>query len=278
MNTRLIMVEGIPGSGKSTIAQEIAKYYRNKNVSVNLYNEGQAHPADLAWSACVPLDSLDRLLLKYHNIESDIRENMHVEGDYAIIAYMQVKTTDKGFYKELENYEIYDNRVTSDVFNNLLYNRWRIFGKLAAEKDVLNIFECTFLQNNVNELMNFKLSNKVAIQNHLNILLSGVEMLSPVLVYLSQPNVRETIERVAKERIFTDGRWVDMIIAYSENTPYGQLHNRKGFDGAIQTFEERKQIELDIIKSLPIQSIVIENSNYNWEKVWQDVETFLSSL
>src|SRR5659263_135706 len=111
LRTKLIMVEGIPGSGKSTFAHKIADYYRNKDILVNLFNEGQAHPADLAWCACVPLGSLDNLLLKYSGLEGEIRKNMHIEGDYAIIAYTQVKTDNRGFYKELENYEIYDNRV-----------------------------------------------------------------------------------------------------------------------------------------------------------------------
>ena len=62
MNTKLIMVEGIPGSGKSTIAQKIADYYKSKSLAINPFNEGQAHPADLAWSACVPLGSLNDIL------------------------------------------------------------------------------------------------------------------------------------------------------------------------------------------------------------------------
>lgn len=37
METKLIMVEGIPGSGKSTFAQKIAEFFKNKNVLVNLF-------------------------------------------------------------------------------------------------------------------------------------------------------------------------------------------------------------------------------------------------
>lgn len=116
MKTKLVMVEGIPGSGKSTFAQKIADYYRNKSIVVNLFNEGQAHPADLAWLACIPLDTIDTLLFKYKELENDITKNMHISDGYAIIAYTQVKTDNRGFYKELESYEIYDNRVSFDIF------------------------------------------------------------------------------------------------------------------------------------------------------------------
>ncbi len=278
MKTKLIMVEGIPGSGKSTFAKKIAGYYRNKGMAVDIFNEGQAHPADLAWSACVPLASLDHLLLKYSELEAEIRKNMRIDGGYAMIAYTQVKTENRAFYKELENYEIYDNRVAFDVFCNLHYSRWEAFGKQAAEKDMLNIFECAFFQNHINELQNYQLAGKADMQRHLNKLLSSVLPLSPVLIYLSQPNIRETIERIAKERVSDHGKWIDMAVAYVENTPYGKLHNLKGFDGFLRCMEDRKQTEADIIKSLPINTIIIENDDYNWEGVWNKLEAHLVTL
>ena len=69
-----------------------------------------------------------------------------------------------------------------------------------------------------------------------------------------------------------------MIISYLENTPYGRHYKQKGLEGAIQSFQDRKHIELDVIKTLPIKTIIIENNNYDWEKVWQDVEYFLRML
>jgi len=272
------MVEGIPGSGKSTFAGKIANYYRNKGIVVNLFNEGQAHSADLAWSACVPLGSLDTILSKYSELESEIRKNMDIEGDYAIIAYTQVKTDNRIFYKELENYEIYDNRVAFDVFCNLLQSRWESFGRQAVEKDVLYIFECAFFKNHINELQNYQLANKTDIESHLNKLLLFVLNLSPHLIYLSQPNVRETIERVAKTRISDHGNWIDMAISYVENTPYGKINDLKGFDGLIRCIEDRKQIELDVLRTLPIKSIIVENNDYDWENAWNKLEAELHKL
>ena len=276
--TKLIIVEGIPGSGKSTIAQKIAEYYRDKDVVVNLFNEGQLHPADMAWSAYVPLCHLDNLLIKYITLEDEIKKNMHVEGDYAIIAYTQIKTNNVEFYKELENYEVYDKRVTLDEFCNLHYRRWEEFGIHAAEKDSINIFECAFFQNHINELQNFHLTNKVYIESHLNRLISSVLNLSPVLIYLSQPNIRETIERIAKERASQNGNWIDMAVSYVENSPYGKVNNLKGFDGLIRCIEDRKQIELDVLRKLPVRNIVINNLDFQWDIVWQEIEAYLHTI
>ncbi len=278
MKAKLIMVEGIPGSGKSTFAQKIADYYRNKGIKVDIFNEGQAHPADLAWSACVPLDLLDKLLLKYSGLESKIRKNMHINGDYAIIAYTQVETDDRSFYEEFEDYEVYDNRVAFETFCNLHYGRWEAFGKHADGKDTLNIFECAFFQNHVNELQNYQLANKTDIENHLNKLLYSVLNLSPVIIYLSQPDIRETIERVAKERVSEHSNWIDRVVEYVENTPYGKIKKLKGFDGVIRCMEDRKQIELEILKKLPINTVIIENDDYDWDGVWNKLEAYLCTI
>jgi hypothetical protein len=116
------------------------------------------------------------------------------------------------------------------------------------------------------------------IKKHISALIQTVLELSPSLIYLSQPNVRETIERVAKQRVFENGNWIDGIINYSENTHYGKLHNVKGFDGAVQAFEERKRIELEIIESLPIKAVVLDNPNYDWEALWEKAASFLRTV
>ena len=272
------MIEGIPGSGKSTYAKRLADFYTDKGIKVHLYNEGGFHPADLAWNACIPIDSLDSVLAKYSSFRNEINKKIRIEDDYAVIPYQEIITDNAEFRKDMEAYEVYDNRVPFSVFRDLHFKRWSLFGKQAKERDELNVFECAFLQNHVNELMSFQLADIEMMKKHFGNLIDTVYDLSPVLIYLTQPNIRETIERVSKERIFPDGRWIDMVIQYGESTPYGKLHNRKGFEGAILGFEERKQVEIEIIKSLPITTLVLDNPGYNWEALWQKITSFLSTL
>ena len=140
----------------------------------------------------------------------------------------------------------------------------------------MSVFECVLLQNHVSELMLFHFADIETIKTHINTLIQTIAELSPILIYLSQSNIRETIERAAKQRVFENGSWIDGVINYSENTPYGKLHGIKGFDGAIRIFEERKRIELEIIKSLKIKTIILENPDYDWETLWKDIKSFLS--
>ena len=85
MHSKLILVEGIPGSGKSTFAQKIADCYSTRGQKTNLYTEGDYHPADLAWNARLPLEELDNILAPYSAFRADIDKNTHIEdGSYPI--------------------------------------------------------------------------------------------------------------------------------------------------------------------------------------------------
>lgn len=49
MNSRLILVEGIPGAGKTTTARKIKEKLIDEGKEAILYEEGMSHPADMAW-------------------------------------------------------------------------------------------------------------------------------------------------------------------------------------------------------------------------------------
>jgi len=279
MNTKLILVEGIPGSGKTTYARKIAEWFKSRGVPTNLFLEGQPHPADLGWSACVPVANYRELLQRYSSLQAEIEKQTTFENDNAIVAYTQVKTENKEFYSELEAFEVYNARVPDDMFTRLHYDRWSSFGKSAEQRDELNIFECAFLQNHVNELLFWRQANEHTTIQHLNRLIDCVKQLSPVLIYLSQPNIRETIERIANERASAEyGNWIDLCIAYCESTPYGKSHNIKGFDDAIEIFTIRKQLEMRVISQLTIPHIIIENEDYDWDDVWNKIESYLTNV
>jgi hypothetical protein len=277
MTTKLILIEGIPGSGKTTIASRIAERYRRLGLSVNLYLEGQAHPADLGWIACVPIEKYYTLLEKYASLSGEIKSQTSFKSGYAMIAYTQISTDTKDFHKELEAFEVYDGRASDEMFFRLHYDRWRAFGEQAAKEDALNIFECAFMQNHINELLLWRSADEDNAAAHHNSLIDKVKDLSPILIYLSQPDIKETISRIAGERVSPEGSWIDRVIAYCENSFFGKRNNIKGFDGVMEFFTIRKELEMKILGRLSIPYAVIENPDYDWDDVWAKLEMFLDS-
>lgn len=274
MKNRLILVEGIPGSGKTTISKKIKNYLVNKGLDVVLYNEGDVHPADMAWNALLNKEEFDNIINENRGHEQVIKENSIFEDDYVILAYTKL-----GFRRKqnklmdfLEEHEIYDGRVSADVFKQIHLKRWRKFGEIMKEnKERIVIFECSFLQNHVNELLAMHDKDLNYINEYLNELIETVTELNPKLIYLNQLSIKETINRVAKERISHNKEmypdWVDMCIEYFENSSYGKRNNINGFDGVIKYFEKRQEIELDVIKSLSLDKLIIYNKNYDYQNI-----------
>ncbi|MDR3593598.1 thymidylate kinase [Clostridium sp.] len=274
MKNRLILVEGIPGSGKTTISKKIKNYLVNKGLDVVLYNEGDVHPADMAWNALLNKEEFDNIINENRGHEQVIKENSIFEDDYVILAYTKL-----GFRRKqnklmdfLEEHEIYDGRVSADVFKQIHLKRWRKFGEIMKEnKERIVIFECSFLQNHVNELLAMHDKDLNYIKEYLNELIETVTELNPKLIYLNQLSIKETINRVAKERISHNKEmypdWVDMCIEYFENSSYGKRNNINGFDGVIKYFEKRQEIELDVIKSLSLDKLIIYNKNYDYQNI-----------
>jgi len=102
--------------------------------------------------------------------------------------------------------------------------------------------------------------------------------LSPVLIYLSQPDVEKTILRIAEQRVSPEGdRWIDRVIQYSETSPFSKRNHIKGLDGALAGFAIRKQLEMRIISQLTIPYAVVENEDDDWDAVWAQIERFLQA-
>ena len=62
-----------------------------------------------------------------------------------------------------------------------------------------------------------------------------------------------------------------MVIEYFENSNYGKHNNINGFDGLVRYFEKRQEIELEVIKSLSIDNLIIHNHNYDYEDISNNI-------
>ncbi len=107
----------------------------------------------------------------------------------------------------------------------------------------------------------------------------SVKELSPVIIYLSQPDVRETIRRIAEERVSDYGKdWLTLCIEYCENSSFGKQNFIVGLDGALEMFRVRKQVEMEALARLSAPHVVIDNPSYDWDGVWADIVACLQGL
>ena len=288
IDTKLIMVEGIPGSGKSTTAFEIKKYFDSINIPARLYLESDCcNPSDYAWISVIDGDDYARLIKDYPEYDQVLKEYTEKDEGYILVLYQKMRTESgvqlpDGIMSFLNSHEPYDGRVPLDKFQELHLNRYLRFSGKAAKMEGINIFESSFLQNQVNELLIFHDISRDLIVQYLCRLAQNLKALKPVLIYLSQPDVSMTLRRAADERRSRDKSlspdWIDYVINYISGSLFGRKNNLQGFEGAAEYFRRRKEVEMEAIRRVDMKTIIIENGDYDAERGISKVIEAISDL
>lgn len=190
---RLILVEGIPGSGKTTISNKINEYLIEKGEKAVLYNEGELHPADMAWNSLLTLDEYKEVIESNKENEEVIKNNTIFEDEYAIVAYTKLGFGPKEnkMMEIFENHEVYGGRGCLDLFKEIHLKRWKKFNEdMKSQKEQITIFECAFLQNHIGEILaDHNVKDEEYIKDYFRELIDKVKDLNPKLIYLNQDSL-----------------------------------------------------------------------------------------
>ncbi len=139
-------VEGLQGSGKSTLVSKLQELH----PELKAVREGEYSPVELAWCAYLDEEKYPKILEKYPSLRKEIEEKTYSEGDKRIVTYTKIRSEDRAFYQDLEQYEIYNNRVAFDEFQSIILRRF------SAWNSDGNIFECSLFQNIVEDMILFR--------------------------------------------------------------------------------------------------------------------------
>ena len=68
------------------------------------------------------------------------------------------------------------------------------------------------------------------------------------------------------------------MIDYHVNGAYGKSICAEGFDGYIRCLSERQRRELEMLKRLPVRSLVVKNPHRDWDGARQAIRRFVEEL
>lgn len=259
LDTKLILVEGIPGSGKSTTATKIKEYFDAGKIKSRLYLEADCcNPSDYAWISMIPESDYINLIKAYPEFAQVLEQYSEKDGVNVLVYYQRMKSiSEEQFPQELldllSRYEPYDGKLSAGDFLKIHLDRYRKFSRKASKFDEITIFESSFLQNQVNELLGFHNMDKELIVMNLQELAHSYEELNPILIYLTQPDISATIRKVADERRSPDkGKypdWIDQVAGYIEKSVYGKANNLHGYEGVVEYLQEEKRLSWKRLES-----------------------------
>ena len=277
MNSRLILVEGIPGAGKTTTARKIKEKLIDEGKEAILYEEGMSHPADMAWNACLKEDEYYDFIKKCsemwegskksiskEELISRIQRQTRIEDNNVILAYTKIDFPEDCYWSligDVASKEICDGRKSLDEFRDIHLRRWSKFAEQALLNDNIYIFECAFLQNHIFELLGVYEKSDEEIYLYLKSLLETVKSLSPSIVYIEPSSVEDIIIQAANERKSPEGSrpdWIDEVANWVSNMNFGKSHNLKGIEGVFYFCKERLRIDKLMREKLNVSVTIIK--------------------
>jgi energy-coupling factor transporter ATP-binding protein EcfA2 len=267
MKTKLILVEGLPGSGKSTTAELIHKILTENQVSAKLYMEGNLdHPADYEGVAYFTEEEFEGLLKERGSLSRVFQDWVIVKRGRRLLPYMKIKNElGSGFPDELfaaiSKKDVYEIPLEENIA--VISESWEEFARQAASEEKVYIFECCFIQNPVTVAMvKYGASEERTIE-YVNRLAEAVKSLNPMLVYVKQDDLEKSFRKAVTER---PDEWFNGFVHYYTSQGYGLINGLSGLEGTIDVLKARRELEYNILDQLPITAYILNNSPFDFEK------------
>lgn len=263
--TRLFLVEGLPCSGKSTVATHIADKLRESGKKVICIDEGSgSHPADFEFNAYLGEGELSQFS---ESLQMKIKTSSEKRSNGYIVPLAKFQGED---FNKLLQYKIYDF-LPWEVEKPLMLDQWKEFAE-RHEADSVYVFNCVFLQNPMCEtMMRFNFSEEESLE-YISSIAKTIKVLDPMVIYLGNDDLIEVIKETEKER---EG-WLEGVIEYHIHGGYGRSINAQGFEGYIACLKERQKRERSILSKLPVKSLMIDNAHRDWEEAYNLMDRIVS--
>ena len=287
---RLLLVEGIPGSGKTTTARSAARWLAGAGARVAVYCEGDPQPADLAWQWWLPPEEFEAVCRLHPGAEAEMRRCAWVGAAGVAVAYTKVDA-DRcgGLWPEvqaaMQGREPFNGTIPAATFVDMLAARWAEFGasEVSADDADVVVFDGAFLQNTLVELVLFADRDADAITVDLRRLVESVARWRPVLLRLVPVDPVAALEAVGRERLDPDDRpeWRNAVEAYTADTPWARARGLSS-PGALQAYlTHRQRLEAEVLPRLPLEWVDLASpvgTCQPWEPFEEQLTAALAGL
>lgn len=259
MKPKLVIVEGLPGSGKTTWASSIHNLLRERGLPAQLYPEGDPrHPADYEATAWMPRRTFRQIRSQYPDHQEILKRFALPSGNHIILPYGQLsrevgKSCPEELVQKLASHDIYE--IPLEWHMSLVTERWRQFTQTPRLHPL--IFECCLIQNPVTVTMLRDNAPKQRIIDYVLTLCEIIRPLDPVILYLDPSDLEERFRRVFEER---PERWQRMFVSYCTQRGYGKAMGLEGLEGTLEVMLKRRELELEILPLTGLAYEIIDNT------------------
>ncbi len=253
----LVFIEGIIGSGKTTLMAQLKNDLYYKKYKVYCFQEHKVdNPLDITRKAFITKAQYQDLISSFnsvndgkfsHVIEEELLKNTILyEGKY-VVAYSQIHTADihiRRIIDDLQQYEYCYGKIDCQHYESCLLS---IYRNLRLQEGYINIFEGALLQNPLYDLITYYQYDVQHLVDFVQRLIDTLSSNKIIIKYITSNDVSSTITRAAQHR---GKEWLERLVCGLELTPYGVEHNLQGFDGCITYCQYLQKVTIELLNNL----------------------------
>ena len=259
---RLLLVEGVPGSGKTTTARSASRWLAGAGDRVEVYCEGDPQPADLAWQWWLAPTEFEAVCRAHPGAEAELRRCAWVGAAGVAVAYTKIDVDRCGgqwpeVQAAMAGREPFNGSVPAGRFMDILTERWAEFGASEGGPNAADVvvFDGAFLQNTLVELVLFAQRDAEAIASDLRRLAESVARWRPLLLRLVPVDLAAALHAVGRERVDAEGRpqWLTSAQDYTADTPWARARGLSPPSALQGYLAYRQRLEAEVLPRLPLE-------------------------
>lgn len=277
MKTKLILIEGLPGFGKSTTAKLVHELLSEMKMDVELFFEGNLdHPADYDGVAYYTKQEFEEFLSCHENFKELFLSRVIKKENGYFLPYQKIRndvgeSIPTNLYNEIYQKDIYELPLEQNI--EVITENWKSFAQNAQNGNKVYIFECCFIQNPLTVGMVKHDAEKETIVNYVMGLAKSVEGLNPILLYVDQADLDYSFKKAVQER---PKEWYEGFVNYYTKQGYGKENELEGLEGTLTVLKARKALEMDVFSQLDMKKHIILN-DYKQEEYKNKLKAILTS-
>jgi hypothetical protein len=258
----LILVEGLPGTGKTTATQKLTKHLTLKGENViTLFEDDEEIPGSFYATAGIPIEVFDTYRNRHPKALDTHFGKLIRTKNYVFLRLDRCKSFIADAFKKWDMGDELNKEISVAEYISCALESWDNWVETSSDNDNIVIIDSAFMQNPINELL-FRKATDDEVALFIKSIAKRLMKLNPICFYLKRDSA-ETAITFAKQAKGSD--WS------------ARIDNMLREIGCPDLFEHRYRLELSLLHCLPHTVCFIDGND--WSEVEKQIQNvFINKL